>query len=189
MSSVCSRPFCSGLPAPSNLKYDAVKYSLPTRPRAPGVTRTVGIVVRGEPQQRWVAVKITNLGWAIPDDLRDVIFEPWVRGYVEQDAEALAGMGLGLFLARRLISAHGGEIHCTSRPTDEVYVPRKNDASPPPRGVPRARPEPVRIHETTFEVRIPRDLTPGVTSHRAGTPAEYGANGGNSVHSTRGSTV
>jgi signal transduction histidine kinase len=167
-----------------NILINAAKYSLPTRPTTRGVKSSVRVHIRGEPQKGWIGVKITNLGWAIPKDRRDVIFEPWVRGNVEAETEALPGMGLGLFLARRLMTAHGGEISCTSGRTDDVYIPRPLDGARPSGGVPAKRPEPVAIHETTFEVRLPRDLTPGVYTHRHGA-ALSNADDGSPTHTSR----
>lgn len=145
-----------------NLLANAIKYSLPRHPRRGGQRRTVGIHVIGEPQTQRVDIKIRNWGWAIPEDKRDVIFEPWVRGNVEGEAAALPGMGFGLFLARRLMLAHEGHILCSSIPTDDVYYPRAVEGS---------KPSSVTVYETTFEVRVRRDLNPGVRTHHWGPTA------------------
>jgi signal transduction histidine kinase len=151
-----------------NILLNAVKYSLPRRFQPRMGRQPVRISINGVPQETLIAVQITNWGWPIPEGTRDVIFDPWVRGYVEQEAEALAGMGLGLFLARRLIIAHNGEILCSSRPTKDLFVPRAPDGSRGTRGVPGSRPDSIVIHATTFEIRIPRDLQSGVITHQWG---------------------
>jgi signal transduction histidine kinase len=152
--------------AVKNVLLNAVKYSLPRRAQTRSGKQMVRIVINAMPQDAWVGIQIRNWGWGIPAENRDVIFEPWVRGYAEEETEALAGMGLGLFLARRLIAAHRGEILCFSEATQDVFVPRPAVEESTPRGVPRRRPRAVTIHATTFEIRIPRDLTAGVHTHQ-----------------------
>lgn len=128
-----------------NLLRNAVKYSLPREPSHPMV-----IDVIGEPQTGYVGVKVRNWGFGIPDDKRDLIFEPWVRGELVDRKKAIRGMGLGLFLTRRAVAAHRGEVRFQSVPT--LNDPARN-----------ARYE---GFETTFEVRLPRELPPGTYVHR-----------------------
>lgn len=53
----------------------------------------------------WVAVSVTNAGKVIPESERERIFDPFVMG------NSLApGMGLGLFIARGLARAQGGDV-------------------------------------------------------------------------------
>jgi signal transduction histidine kinase len=57
-------------------------------------------------------LEVGDEGPGIPDSVRDILFEPFVttrRGGRE-------GAGLGLFLAERLIAAHGGRIEVASEP-------------------------------------------------------------------------
>jgi signal transduction histidine kinase len=145
-----------------NILLNAVKYSLPRRIQSRPGRQSVRILVNAIPQGEWLGLEITNWGWPIPPDNRNVIFEPWVRGYVEEDAEALAGMGLGLFLAKRLTVAHDGEILVSSDATPDLYVPPRSGMAPP--GLPEIR-ETVNIHKTRFEIRIPKNLTEGVHTH------------------------
>jgi len=149
-----------------NILLNAAKYSLPRRPPRQGERRVVRIDVIGEPQLGWLGIKIRNWGWPIPEDKRDVIFEPWVRGSVEEDIEAISGMGLGLFLARRLVTAHGGEVLCFSEPTNDHYPVGASGGEPVAPGGPRPKRRFVDIYETTFEIRIPRNLQPGVSTYR-----------------------
>lgn len=163
---VCSEDYVEE--ALRNVLLNAVKYSLPRRVQSRAGRQTVRVAIYGVPQEGWIGIQIRNWGWAITPRLRDVIFDAWVRGYQEEGTDALAGMGLGLFLARRLIVAHSGEILCFSHPTDDLFYPKpavKSTAGP---GVPQDRPGPIVIHETTFEVRIPRNLEPGDHTHRWG---------------------
>jgi signal transduction histidine kinase len=132
-----------------NVLRNAVKYSLP-----PGGGKRIDIAVIGEPQATHVGIKIRNWGFGIPEERRDLIFEPWVRGDVVDEMKAIRGMGLGLFLARRILTAHGGQILYTSEPKFQ---------------------DPERLaklegFETEFEIRIPRDLRPGTYRHVPGDP-------------------
>lgn len=70
----------------------------------------------------WLCVH--NDGEAIPDEARERIFDPFSRGGAERGR---AGLGLGLFITRELVRAHGGEISVRSAPgvgTDfELWLP------------------------------------------------------------------
>jgi two-component system, NtrC family, sensor histidine kinase AtoS len=72
-------------------------------------------------QSNMVEVSITDTGPGIPDDIKDRIFEPFVttnRG----------GTGLGLPLAKRIVTAHRGTIKVTSFPggtSFQVQLPLK----------------------------------------------------------------
>ena len=127
-----------------NLIRNAVKYSLP---RDAGEPMVVDLI--GEGQERFVAVKVRNWGLGIPEDRRDMIFQPWVRGGLEDRKKAIRGMGLGLYLAQRIISAHKGSIRFTSEPTLDD----------------RRRIKLLEGFETVFEVRIPRDLPKGTYTY------------------------
>jgi signal transduction histidine kinase len=130
-----------------NIVQNAVKYSLPRR-RPPGAPMMIEVM--GEPQANWIGIKIRNYGLGVPDDKRDLIFEPWVRGDLEDRYKAIRGMGLGLFLTKRILTAHGGEVLYTSR-----FV--LNDKSRQAR---------LEGYETVFELRLPTDLAPGTYTHR-----------------------
>jgi two-component system sensor histidine kinase KdpD len=63
---------------------------------------------------RWedtVQVRVADQGTRIPPELRERVFEPFVRG----DGEA-AGTGLGLAIARAVVVAHGGTIRIEDAP-------------------------------------------------------------------------
>jgi signal transduction histidine kinase len=74
-----------------------------------------------------VTLAVHNGGEAIPPESLPLIFEPLARG---RDVSATGGIGLGLFIALAIVSAHGGDIDVTS----------SNDAG------------------TTFTVRLPKGL-------------------------------
>lgn len=76
-----------------------------------------------------VRFSISNEGRPIPADLLPRIFEPLTRGLSpEARKKARAGsMGLGLYIARQVVTAHGGTITVDSKPgetTFHVTLPR-----------------------------------------------------------------
>lgn len=89
-------------------------------------------------------LRVHNLGRAIPSEHLQHIFEPLVRvddGYAAQPGNHVS-LGLGLYVAREVAEAHGGEIHCVSNDREgtafEVFLPRRHwkgedlpGASPP----------------------------------------------------------
>ena len=58
-----------------------------------------------------VLISVHNAGAPIPPDLRHAIFEPLVR---RQPGHDNGSIGLGLFIARAMVTSHGGEIDVTS---------------------------------------------------------------------------
>ena len=77
---------------------NACKYS------KPGSTVTIGI----ERQAESVAVKVSNNGSSIPFDEKGRIFERFYRG--AEAKRSTSGSGLGLFVARKIALAHGGDL-------------------------------------------------------------------------------
>lgn len=128
--------------AVKNVVRNAAKYSLP-RPRQGHSPMLVDIF--GEPQTGWVAIKVRNYGYGIPDDQRDLIYEPWVRGEVTDRLKAIGGMGLGLFLTRRIMAAHSGSVRFTSKYIGAGRIPERT----------------LEGFQTVFELRVPVDLKPG----------------------------
>ncbi|HTJ41075.1 MAG TPA: ATP-binding protein [Kofleriaceae bacterium] len=69
-------------------------------------------------------VEVANHGDPLPEDVRSRIFEPFRRGGRGK------GLGLGLFIARAIIAAHGGTIDVASEDgetTFRVVLPRDRD--------------------------------------------------------------
>lgn len=77
-----------------------------------------------------VVLTVTNEGPPIPPDIASRIFHPMVRGLSPESraAQRLGSMGLGLYIAREVVTAHGGSIEVTSTPagitTFTVSLPR-----------------------------------------------------------------
>jgi len=90
-----------------NLIDNAVKYSF----------EETFITIRVWTTPQTIHMSIHNIGRDIPEDEIDLLFQPFVR---LQAATTHKGSGLGLFIARSIITAHGGELHL------EPYVMNKD---------------------------------------------------------------
>jgi two-component system sensor histidine kinase KdpD len=85
----------------TNLLENAAKFSPPK----------TEITVQAARWERSVQVRVADQGSPIPPELRDRVFEPFVRA----DGSA-AGTGLGLAIARAIVVAHGGRIWIEDAP-------------------------------------------------------------------------
>lgn len=108
-----------------NLLSNAAKYGEPGRP----------IKVRISRRESEVAVAVTNDGPEIPADELPCLFNRFYRTRAAT-AEPTPGLGLGLYLSRRLVEAHGGRIAAESRPGQTTFTVSLPIAGPPtdPRG-------------------------------------------------------
>jgi signal transduction histidine kinase len=100
----------------NNLVSNAIKYS----PAGGAISVLV------EPGSGSIRLAVADEGVGIQEAEQDVIFEPFRRGRaLERD---VPGVGLGLYVSKRIVEAHGGQIRLTSRPgqgsTFEVVLPR-----------------------------------------------------------------
>jgi PAS domain S-box-containing protein len=86
----------------ANLVSNALDYSPPDS--------TVDVRWRSGPNE--VAISVTNAGPPIPPEVLPRIFEPFRQGV--QERAARRGLGLGLFIARAIVTAHGGRIEVRS---------------------------------------------------------------------------
>jgi signal transduction histidine kinase len=123
----------------SNLVGNALKHG----------ARHVPVRVSVEGDEDDVAVKVTNQGPVIAPALMAVLFEPFCRGSALRDASHARGLGLGLYIARQVVNAHGGEITVES----------------------------TREQGTTFTVRLPRAVAAPVTEAHGGSWDEGAAAG------------
>jgi signal transduction histidine kinase len=90
----------------------------------------VAIILEGS-QTETVTVGVLNHGPAVPESQRRSIFDPLTRGVdpeVQADADHRTSLGLGLYIAREIASAHGGTIDVTSSEIEgtmfRVVLPR-----------------------------------------------------------------
>ncbi len=85
-----------------NLLDNALKYSTPGDK----------VAVRAADDGQWAAVEVADTGIGIPDADQPSVFEELYRG---SNVQAIAGSGLGLALAWRIIKLHKGSIRLRSR--------------------------------------------------------------------------
>jgi len=98
----------------SNLACNAIEHSPPGAPievRLDGSTSGV------------VELSVHNHGASVPKELRDVIFEPF-RSSKERRGRASQGLGLGLFITKQLVLAHGGQIGFETSDAGTVFKVR-----------------------------------------------------------------
>jgi signal transduction histidine kinase len=69
------------------------------------------VSLTGQEQGDWVTLAVHNGGPPIPPEVLPFVFEPLARGRAER---ASGSIGLGLFIARAIVSAHGGDIEVSS---------------------------------------------------------------------------
>jgi PAS domain S-box-containing protein len=61
-----------------------------------------------------VHVEVHNTGPAIPSELLHRLFDPFRRGTRESRKKETEGLGLGLYISREIVLAHGGDIEARS---------------------------------------------------------------------------
>ncbi len=105
----------------SNLVANAVQYG--------GDKGPVNVVARGHGEE--VVLSVHNEGPAIPENSLKKIFEPMVRELREIEDKNPTGMGLGLYIAREIVLAHGGTIGVSSTETEGTTFTAKIPRSPP----------------------------------------------------------
>jgi signal transduction histidine kinase len=87
-----------------NVASNALKYSPPGSPIA------ISASVDGE----WCLVTVDDEGLGVPVDDRALVMEPFHRARNVRES-AIPGTGLGLYICRRLVEAHGGRMWLTDR--------------------------------------------------------------------------
>jgi signal transduction histidine kinase len=105
----------------ANVVRNALSYSPPET--------TVSVAVREDNGAARVTVR--DRGPGVPETERDSIFDPFMRGAAADMARG--GTGLGLFIARRVMQAHGGTIWAGGNgkgATFEIELPRAEEGSP-----------------------------------------------------------
>jgi len=68
------------------------------------------ITVRTRHDGECARIEVHNEGPAIPEALRSTLFDPFRRGERSGREAKTAGLGLGLYISRQLVLAHGGEL-------------------------------------------------------------------------------
>ncbi len=65
--------------------------------------------VQKQENRDWIAIKIFDTGSGIPQEIKDMLFDPFVSGRE-------AGIGLGLSIAHQIVKRHGGSIDVQDNP-------------------------------------------------------------------------
>lgn len=89
----------------ANLVGNALKYAPDDSPVVLGATAD------GD----WLAVTVDDEGIGVPEDDRTLVVEPFHRAWNVRESR-IPGTGLGLFICRRLVEAHGGRLALGDRP-------------------------------------------------------------------------
>ncbi len=115
----------------SNLVGNARKYAPDGSPIA------VGATVDGA----WLAVTVDDEGVGIPETERGLVTEPFHRAWNVRESR-IPGTGLGLYICRRLVEAHGGRLDLLDRPDGRAgtrvrfTLPLATPPTPPTPAVP-----------------------------------------------------
>ncbi len=86
-----------------NLLANAIKYSPPNQP----------IFVSADPQGEMLAISVADRGAGIDPLEQGMIFDKFYRGQGQR--RRVSGTGMGLAIARAIVTAHGGHIGVTSQ--------------------------------------------------------------------------
>jgi signal transduction histidine kinase len=119
----------------TNLLKNAIKFSLP-----PGNGRPTVIRVFANPQKGWNNIIVKNWGIGIPEQMGEQIFLRYVRFERTDRFRAIPGRGLGLYIARKLMRAQGGNVYLKSSTAKFDDPDRSHN---------------FEGYETTFELRLP----------------------------------
>ncbi len=96
------------------------------------------VVIRAVADATGSVVEVTNLGPPIPADVLPFIFDPFRRAQQHQTSKA-GNLGLGLFIAKQLVVAHGGTLEAVSadsRTTLKMRLPRVAEKAPSGKAAP-----------------------------------------------------
>jgi two-component system phosphate regulon sensor histidine kinase PhoR len=113
----------------TNLLDNALKYS------PPGSTVTLSVRARGDK----AVVSVSDQGIGIPLEQQTHVFDKFHR-VLDERSRHVQGTGLGLYLCRKIVEAHGGHIWVESRPgegsTFHFSLPLTSDGEQESRGGP-----------------------------------------------------
>jgi len=73
------------------------------------------IVIRASVDGDWLVVTVDDEGVGIPDGEHALVLEPFHRAWNVRESR-IPGTGLGLYICRRLVEAHGGRLWLENRP-------------------------------------------------------------------------
>jgi signal transduction histidine kinase len=84
----------------TNLVDNALKYS----------PRTGPVTIRAERQGPNVVVSVADAGIGIPAEQLDLVFDRFYQADANASGRRFGGLGLGLYISRAIVEAHGGSI-------------------------------------------------------------------------------
>jgi signal transduction histidine kinase len=126
----------------------------------------IDVVVRRS--GRFAVVEVRDHGGGIAAEDLSIVFEAYTRLRQPQRA---TGLGLGLFVSREIVAAHGGTITATSRIGDgttiSVRLPAAPRASKPSSGGAAARTTRSAVHKTATGTRVKAAPATAKTRKRA----------------------
>jgi PAS domain S-box-containing protein len=73
------------------------------------------VTIGARPSGEWLVVTVDDEGVGIPATERPLVTEPFHRAWNVRESR-IPGTGLGLFISRRLVEAHGGRLRVDDRP-------------------------------------------------------------------------
>ena len=88
-----------------NLVGNSLKYAPPGSP----------VTIGARAADRSVVVTVDDEGVGVPEDERGLVLEPFHRAWNVRESK-IPGTGLGLYICRRLVEAHGGRLWLGERP-------------------------------------------------------------------------
>jgi PAS domain S-box-containing protein len=88
----------------SNLVSNALQHGSPESP----------VTIEAREEAGVISVSVHNEGAPIPEELQAKLFDPFRRGERDSRTSRTAGLGLGLYISREIVTAHGGDIQVRS---------------------------------------------------------------------------
>jgi signal transduction histidine kinase len=73
------------------------------------------VAISASVDREWLDVAVDDEGVGIPDTERALVTEPFHRAWNVRESR-IPGTGLGLYISRRLVEAHGGQLRLEDRP-------------------------------------------------------------------------
>lgn len=84
------------------------------------------VTLRAFTQDGWLVLEVADTGVGIPPEAQKHLFTRFYRGTPSGD-DTVRGLGLGLYVTRAIVEAHGGRIQAVSEPgagsTFTIYLP------------------------------------------------------------------
>ena len=97
----------------TNLFANAIKYS----PCSSGETKPIDCFIGYKSNNNEILVSIKDSGIGITEEFLDSVFEKFYR-IENANTKHISGTGLGLWISKEILEAHGGRIWCESKPEE-----------------------------------------------------------------------